>query len=122
MIREASRQEIEDLLSSRGITHEGAIGCQCYVVEQGPHQMLLTVTPLDSERCEAHITCPKEFVVRSRKLCLEAFEWLASKGWRFCYTAVPENRHKTAHNLALRVGFKNVGCYNNHTVYERSLL
>ena len=121
MIREATRQEIDELLASRGIKYAGEIKCQCYIVEQGPYKMLIAVTPIDAERCEAHITCPKEFIIRSRKLCFEAFEWLASKGWRFCYTAVPKNRHKTAHNMALRIGFKQVGCYNGHIVYERSL-
>lgn len=121
MIREASRQEIDELLASRSIKHDGDIKCNCYVVEQGAYKMLLAITPVSDQACEAHIACPKEFVMRSRKLCQEGFEWLASSGWQKCYTAIKESQHKTAHNLCKRIGFTQVGCYNGHIVYERVL-
>lgn len=119
MIREASRQEIDDLLSSRGIEHSGDIGCQCYVVEQGVYRMLLCCQKIDDKSCEVHVCYPKEFMVKSRDMCIESINWLFSQGFERVYTALPEHNLRTTHNLCKRIGFAQIGCYNGHIIYER---
>ena len=121
MIRPAERQEIDKYLSARGLSFSGTPACETYIVEIGAYSMLLCCHEIDDGKCEVHIACPKDCIIKSRELCNYGAEWLHSRGYNQIYTAIPVSESKTAHNLCRRIGFEPVGCYNNHTIYERVL-
>ncbi len=120
MIRPATRQEIDSLLSSRGIKAPENLMCECFLVEQGAYQMLLLCQNIDDARCEVHICYPKEYRIRSRAMCIESLDWLFEQGYQQVYTQLPENDLKTTHNLCKKIGFVPVGCYNGNIIYERA--
>lgn len=121
MIRLAERQEIDKYLGARGMSFSGTPACETYIVEIGAYSMLLCASRVSDDACEVHICCPKDCVIKSRELCEFGAKFLSSIGYKSIYTAIPVNESKTAHNLCRRIGFEPVGCYNNHTIYERDL-
>ena len=120
-MRPASRQEVDAYLASRGLSFDGDIKAKAYVIEIGVYSMLVVVCDLSDVECEVHIVCPKDYVIKSRELAQLGFLELSEMGYSTAYTAIKSNEHKTAHNFVRRIGFEQVGCYNEHIVYKRGL-
>lgn len=120
-MRPATRQEIDKYLASRGISFEGKPKAKAYVIEIGAYSMLLVVIDLSADECEVHIACPKDYVIKSRELAQLGFLELSEMGYSTAYTAIEPDKYRSAHNFARRIGFEQVGCYNEHIVYKRTL-
>jgi hypothetical protein len=106
-------------LASRDIVVDAEIVAECYMVEQMPYSMAFTLL-IDGDDAEVHIICPKEFVVRSRLMAQEIIEHCKSLGVKELTTCAGVE-YKTAKNMALRLGFDFVGCYNDMNVFKRVL-
>lgn len=120
-MRPATREEIDRYLASRGMSFEGKPKAKAYIIEIGAYSMLVVVCDLSDVECEVHIVCPKDYVIKSRELAQLGFLELSEMGYSTAYTAIKPNEHKTAHNFVRRIGFEQVGCYNEHIVYKRTL-
>lgn len=120
-MRPATREEIDRYLASRGMNFQGKPKAKAYVIEIGAYSMLVVVCDLSDVECEVHILCPKDYVIKSRELAQLGFIELSEMGYSTAYTAIKPNEHKTAHNFVKRLGFEQVGCYNEHMIYKRIL-
>lgn len=120
-MRPATRQEIDDYLASRRLNFDGEVKAKAFIVESGAYSMLLIVIDLNDRECETHIVCPKDFVIKSRELAQLGMQSLKAIGYINAYTAIKPDEHKTAHNFCRRIGFEQVGCYNDHMIYKRVL-
>lgn len=120
-MRPASRQEVDAYLASRGLSFDGDVKAKAFIIEIGAYSMLLVVIDLSADECEVHIVCPKDYVIKSRELAQLGFLELSEMGYKTAYTAIELDRHKAAHNFCKRIGFEQVGCYNEHMIYKRVL-
>ena len=120
-MRPATRQEIDRYLESRRLNFDGEPKAKAYVVESGVYSMLVVVCELEPTKCEVHIVCPKDFVAKSRELAQLGMQSLKEMGYLELYTAIKPDEHKTSHNFCKRIGFEQVGCYNEHMIYKRVL-
>lgn len=120
-MRPATRQEIDKYLASRDMSFSGEQKAKAYIVESGAYSMLVCVCDLEPTKCEVHIVCPKDFAIKSRELAQLGMRSLKEMGYLEVYTAIEPDKHKTAHNFARRIGFEQVGCYNEHMIYKRVL-
>ena len=120
-MRPATRQEIDRYLKSRCLNFDGEPKAKAYIVESGAYSMLVCVCDLEPAKCEVHIVCPKDFVIKSRELAQLGMQSLKEMGYIEVYTAIKPDWHKKSHNFARRIGFEQVGCYNDHTIYKRVL-
>lgn len=120
-MRPATRQEIDRYLESRCLNFDGEVKAGAYVVELGAYSMLVVVIDLEPTKCEVHIVCPKDFAVKSRELAQLGMQSLKEMGYQELYTAIKPDEHKKSHNFARRIGFEQVGCYNDHMIYKRVL-
>lgn len=120
-MRPAAREEIDRYLASRRLSFGGDIKAKAFIVELGAYSMLVVVCDLSDVECEVHIVCPKDYVIKSRELAQLGFIELSEMGYKTAYTAIKPNEHKTAHNFCKRIGFEQVGCYNEHMIYKRIL-
>lgn len=120
-MRPATRQEIDRYLESRCLNFDGEPKAKAYIVESGVYSMLLCVCDLEPTKCEVHIACPKDYVIKSRELAQLGMQSLKEMGYCEVYTAIEPHKHKSAHNYCKRIGFEQVGCYNEHMIYKRVL-
>lgn len=120
-MRQASRQEVDAYLASRGLSFDGDIKAKAFIVELGAYSMLVVVCELSDVDCEVHIVCPKDYIVKSRELAQLGMLELSEMGYANAYTAIEQGKYKSAHNFAKRIGFEQVGCYNEHMIYKRIL-
>jgi hypothetical protein len=119
LIRRCSHDEMRRYIASRGIVVDAEIVADCYMVEQSPYSMAFTLL-IDGDDAEVHIVCPKEFVIRSRLMAQEIMQHCKSLGVKTLTTCAGVE-YKTAKNMALRLGFDFVGCYNEINVFKRVL-
>lgn len=106
-------------LASRGLVVDAEIVADCYIVEQSPYAMAFTLF-IEGDDAEVHIICPKEYVVRSRLMAQEIMAYCKWQGVKTLTTCAGVE-YKAAKNMALRLGFDFVGCYNDMNVFERVL-
>lgn len=120
-MRSATREEIDRYLASRGMSFDGDIKAKAFIIEIGAYSMLVVVIDLSDDECEVHIVCPKDYIVKSRELAQLGMLELSEMGYANAYTAIEQGKYKSAHNFAKRIGFEQVGCYNEQIVYKRVL-
>jgi hypothetical protein len=120
MIREASRQEIDELLASRGqaLESEGAV---FYISDIDGAMLLFSIERLDDNYCDMHICAPKSSIRCILPLLSDAFDFAVSLGYESVITSVPEGKNRTAHNMAKKIGFSMIGVFDGYCVYERCL-
>ncbi len=119
MIRLATTEEISSHLASRGIHVDTDPDIPAYIADQDGLTMLFTVRDV-GYAAECHIAIPKESVIKSRSLVLEGLGFVRFLGFSRAITAL-EGKHKTTHNMLMKLGFIHVGCYNDENIYERIL-
>lgn len=120
-MRLATRQEIDRYLESRCLNFGGEPKAKAYIVESGAYSMLVCVCDLEPAKCEVHIVCPKDFVIKSRELAQLGIQSLKEMGYLELYTAIKPDENVVAHNFCKRIGFEDVGCYNGYIAYKRVL-
>ncbi len=114
MIRPATLQDAKEFFADRNLTVGDELLLPCYVLHES---CLFTVEDLGDLSAEVHICIKRKNAAKSRWLTQEVMRHMAESGFKkLITTAAPQ--YKTANNLALKLGFTFVGCYNGQNHYE----
>jgi L-amino acid N-acyltransferase YncA len=117
MIRQATLDDVAEYFGERGIAVPDAIGCKAMIVDES---LLVAYDAVDESSCEVHI-CAKRKAVRHVKRLIETAEhFLLFQGFDRLYTSI-EPKYTTSIRLAERIGFKQLGCYNDHIIFGKEL-
>ena len=119
MIKLATAEEISSHLASRGVHVDVDPDIPAYIADQDGLTMLFTVRDV-GHAAECHIAIPKESVMKSRGLVVEGLGFVKFLGFSRVITSL-EGKHKTTHNMLMKLGFTHIGCYNGENIYERIL-
>lgn len=117
MIREAHLSDIAEYFNERGLETPDELKCDAFIVDESMLVVYLDVEPLI---CEVHICVRKRSVRHANRLIEEGERYLRLKGYDAMTTAI-EPKYKSSIKLAERIGFNQIGCYNNHIIFCKEL-
>lgn len=116
MIREATKEDILEC-ARPGIELEKHDPCDFLAVEIDGAKMVAFILA-DYPVAEIHIMCPRRHVRKSREMCAEVENWLILCGFKVLKLKIG-HQYKTAHNLALKLGYSVIGSDDIQKIYEK---
>lgn len=117
MIREAELSDVAEYFTERQLAIPEKLSCDAFIVDESMLVVYMDVEPLI---CEVHICVKKRFVRHANRLIEEGERYLRLKGYDSIVTAIEPN-HKPSIKLVERIGFKRIGCYNDHVIFCKGL-
>lgn len=117
MIREASLADVSEFFAERDLQVPERIGCKVVVIDES---LLVAYDQIDEFTCEVHICAKRKAVRRVKELISIAEHFLLFQGFHRLITAI-EPRYAVSIKLVERIGFKQLGCYNNQMIFGKEL-
>lgn len=117
MIRDAALSDVIEYFDERGLSMPDSLNCQAFIVDES---MLVAFVDIEPMICEAHICVKRKSVRRINKLIESAEAHLKLLGYKVLTTSI-EPEYLPSIKLAERIGFKRIGCYNNHIIFCKEL-
>lgn len=113
MIRPATLQDAKEYFTDRNLTVGDEMLLPCYVLHE---KCLFTIEDLGDYSAEVHICIKRDNVRLSRWLTQEVMRYMKDAGFKQLITSAAP-KYGTANNLALKLGFVFIGCYNGQNHY-----
>jgi L-amino acid N-acyltransferase YncA len=117
MIREASLADVSEFFSERDLEVPERLGCKVMVVDES---LLVAYDQIDEFTCEVHICAKRKAVRHVKELIAIAEHFLLFQGFQRLITAI-EPKYTASIKLVERIGFKQLGCYNNQMIFGKEL-
>lgn len=117
MIRWATPDELAQIMATRSMVAPYAENT--VIVEQDGCKMLAAYE-FSGDGVEVHICISPKDAIRSRELAKELMQVYKGIGCKYIETSITAG-HRKADNMAVKLGFKLVGCYNKRNFYRMDL-
>lgn len=113
MMRQATLADAVEYFGDRNLTVGESFCLPCYVIDEA---VLFTVDDHGNGEVEAHICIRRKDARHSRQLAKKVADALFAVGYTAIRTSIGAE-YKTANNMAAKLGFELIGCYNGENHY-----